>query len=639
MSFSRIARYAVWAIPILFLYWIDRFGLRCWFMQDDFAWLGLLRRVHGGLGLAEALFAPAAQGTIRPWSESGFFLLFESLFGFDSLPWHIWVLLTMAANVALVAWITRRITGSELAAWLAPILWVANASLATVLAWSSAYNEALCALCILGALALFIRYAETRRPLWWWSQAVVFMLGFGALELNIVYPALAAAYAILIARSRRLLLSQIPLLAVSVVYFFLHRAAAPFPTAGEYAIHFDVRIFRNLAVYWEWSLIPHNYWPGGILLHRTAFFVLASLALAAFCICEIVRRRYLVVFCALWFLIAIAPVLPIPDHHADYYVTIPLIGLSMMAARGLVCAFRSRATPGGWFWRVAALLLIAAFLRVTIAVSQLNTRWWLGHTKQARALVLGADAAHRTHPDKTIVLDGVTNDLYEDAVAQRGFFPLGLDYVYLTPGSAVNIHPSEEPDYLNRVVLEPAVMLHALARDQVVVYSPFGDHLRNITDSYRRSVSAHFPDLKPSDLPHRVDVGNPLEEYALGREWFFLERGIRWMPQRATVRLAVPETGHAEGLTLVLEGDCPAENPNDGPLHLMVSVREMAQPVREICKPETHFRRLYDMPPSLGASETAEVTIEVDRVFDEPGPGGRKLGLVFGTIGFVPPPR
>ncbi len=648
MLSSRIARHLYWVIPFFFLLWIDRYGLRCWFMQDDFAWLALLRKVHQSRTLTNALFAPEAQGTIRPWSERGFFLLFETLFGFDSLPYRIWVFLTMAANVVLVAWITRRITGSRVAGFLAPILWVANASVSTVLAWSSAYNEALCALFLLGALALFIRFAETGRPVWWWWQVVVFTLGFGALELNVVYPALAAAYAICITQDgaaresrRRLLVSLIPLFVISVVYFFVHRAAAPFPTDGPYAIHFDRRIFRALAIYWQWSLTPYNFWPAGIVLHRRAFLGIASLALAIFCVREVIRRRYFVIFCALWFLITIAPMLPIPDHHTDYYVTIPLIGLSILTAWGAVSVFRSDWKPSGWVWlrlpyRIAALLLIAGYLRVTTTVSQSNTLWWMNHSSQARALILGADAAHRAHPGKTIVLDAVTTDLYEDAVAQQGFYPLGLDYVYLTPGSEVSIHPSTNPDYLQRMVLEPAVMLHAIARDRVVIYSVFGDHLRNITDSWERSAPAHFPDEKSGDLPHRVEVGNPLVDYALGSEWFDLESGARWMPQRATVRLLVPDESVVHGERrprLVVEGDCPVQNPGDGPLHLMVTVGGMAQPLAEICKPDIHFRRLYDLPPSLADGESVEIGISVDRVFNEPG--GRKLGLVFGTIGFV----
>ena len=127
---ARIGRLLWWLLPIAFLFWLYSDGLKVWFISDDFAWLGLLREVHESRSLLNALFTPAAQGTIRPWSERGFFLLFESLFGLDSLPFRICVFITMAANLTLVAWITRRITGSPAGrlSW-PPILWTANASL------------------------------------------------------------------------------------------------------------------------------------------------------------------------------------------------------------------------------------------------------------------------------------------------------------------------------------------------------------------------------------------------------------------------------------------------------------------------------------------------------------------------------
>ena len=152
-----------WLVPIVFLFVLYADGLQTWFAQDDFAWLSLLRDVHSFHDVIHALFAPAAQGTIRPWSERGFFLLFESLFGLDSLPFRICVFVTMAADLTLVAWITRRITGSSAAGAFAAMLWTANTALVTVMSWSSSYNEALCSLFLLGALALFIRYTETGR--------------------------------------------------------------------------------------------------------------------------------------------------------------------------------------------------------------------------------------------------------------------------------------------------------------------------------------------------------------------------------------------------------------------------------------------------------------------------------------------
>jgi len=132
---GRTGRAAYWIFPSLFclvLYW---YGLKSWFQLDDFVWLGLLRGIHGWGDLARAVFSPAQHGTFRPFSERGFFLLFQTLFGPVALPFRIWVFLTQFLNLALIGSITRRICGSRLAGFLAPVFWVANSSLYVVNVW------------------------------------------------------------------------------------------------------------------------------------------------------------------------------------------------------------------------------------------------------------------------------------------------------------------------------------------------------------------------------------------------------------------------------------------------------------------------------------------------------------------------
>jgi hypothetical protein len=155
-------------LPVLFLFWVWRYALRCWFIADDFAWLNLLGSVHSFRDFLCAMFAPMAQGAIRPWSERGFFMLFESLFGLDSLPWRLCVFITAAADILLISRLALRLTRSRLAAFLSPVLWIANAALTDTLFWTSVYNELLCPLFLLSALLLFMRWPDTGRTAWWW---------------------------------------------------------------------------------------------------------------------------------------------------------------------------------------------------------------------------------------------------------------------------------------------------------------------------------------------------------------------------------------------------------------------------------------------------------------------------------------
>ena len=181
---------------------------------------------------------PMAQGTIRPWSERVFFMVFYRVFGLDPLPFHIWIFLTQCANILLLLSVARRLTGSRLAGFAAALFWIFNTSWPLVMTWTSAYNEPLCAFFLLAAFRFLLRYLETGDRRYWVLQWVVFLLGFGALELNVVYPALAAAYTFLCAR--KYFVRTLPLFAASVVFVVAHRMAAP-PASGVYQMHFGLR--------------------------------------------------------------------------------------------------------------------------------------------------------------------------------------------------------------------------------------------------------------------------------------------------------------------------------------------------------------------------------------------------------------
>ncbi|MEZ5353624.1 MAG: hypothetical protein R2762_13380 [Bryobacteraceae bacterium] len=96
-------------------------GLDCWFQQDDFAWLGLRDEILDWPSFLRVMFAPKAQGTIRPWSERGFFVLFRTLFDLDALPYRIFVFATQGLNLWLAMAVTRRMTGSLAAGAFAAI--------------------------------------------------------------------------------------------------------------------------------------------------------------------------------------------------------------------------------------------------------------------------------------------------------------------------------------------------------------------------------------------------------------------------------------------------------------------------------------------------------------------------------------
>lgn len=625
------------AAPVLFLVLLFRKGLECWFIADDFAWLSLIHQVFTPHDLLRALFEPAAQGTVRPWSERGFFLLFEYLFGVDALPFRIMAFVTMAADTLLVNWLTRKITGSPLAGFVAAVCWSANTSLMTVMTWSASYNEAMCPFFLMLALSLFMRYVETgRKALWWW-QLAVFSLGFGALEINVVYPALAAAYVLFVVprpERRRLITGLWPLFSISVVYFLWHRAVSPLPTSGSYVVHVDWRVLKAVALYGKWSLLPVDWVAFGHSAASGKWILWTGIALiAALAVSEIRRRRGTILFFISWWLITIAPVLVLPDHHSDYYLTIPVIGLGMLFGFGVTCGIRG---AGKWGW--LALIPVVAYLCGMVPISDAATEWTLNKTKPIRGLVLGLQAAREKHPAKTILIDGLTKDMYGDSIGQGALIPLGLNNVYLTPETARVLESSTDRADTETTVLDPDITLHAIKKDELVIYSVVGDHLRNITEVYERSAPNRSSDVGSSSgpgrsgdrLPSRVDAGNPLYSWLLGPTWLSPESGVRWMPGHATVRLRGPDRA---GAKLEVSGFFPAEQLKRAPRVLKITADGL--PVGEVIihDPESSFDRLLDMPNSLVGRDSVEIGLDATPVDVR---GGQQYGMVFGKIAVRP---
>src|SRR5437773_3191483 len=523
-------RRASWAVPPLFLLAFYWYGLKCWFRQDDFAWLWLTTQVHSWSDFWRAMFTPLAQGTIRPFSERAFFMGFYTLFGLDALPFRICVFLTQIANLTLIRAVTQRVTGSPAAGVWAAILWAANTALITVMTWSSVYNQALCGFFLLLAFYFLLRYIDTGEKRFYRAQWIVFLLGFGALELNVVYPALAAAYTLLCARPyfRRTLLLFIP----SAVFTAIHRAVAPTVDAPAYAMRFDFTILNTFWKYLAWArgvdhfsgrhLAPVWMWSvgtGAILI-----------GLAAFTVVQVRRGKNAALFFAAWFAILLTPVLPLHSHLSEYYLTLPTIGLAMLGGWGLASAWQSP-------WRYGALGLLLIYL-VPLPVIRAETRSRYLLTRKIARMVMGVEDARRLHPGQIILLSQVSDELFWNGILDSPFRLVGVSDVYLAPEEESTVIPHPELGDVREFILPAAATLDAVNTGKAVVYSAAGDKLKNITGVYGSTSQLHLR----GETPRRVDVANDLLAYLLGKSWYPRDEQHRWMPKEATVRLGGPRT-------------------------------------------------------------------------------------------------
>ena len=611
VEMSGPRRAAYWSTPALVCLLAHWRGLASWFQSDDFVWLGIGLHRHGLHDYLLALFAPGSAGHIRPWSERLIFMANFGLFGLNPLPFRVVVFAIQIASLVLVAWIGTRLTGRRAAGFLAALLWAISGTSVGPLTWAAANNQVQCACFILLAFYFLLRYVETGNRRYYVYQWIAFLLGFGALEVNIVYPALAAVYVFLFARQylRRVL----PLFLASAVYLVVHAKAAPVGHDPAYQLHYTGGMLKTLVKYWTWTVGPVRFWapmPVPVWLIPAAV-VVVSLGLLVFAI----TRGRLALFYLAWFAIAIAPVLPLCDHMDEYYAFVPAIGLCWLGGWALAETWRPGMLP-----RIAAAGMAAIYVLImlprTVAASDFNYR--LGG--RIRNLVEGVARAHELHPGQTILLDGVDSELFYYAVGDRPFQLLGIDHVYMTPGSEKNIEKLPEMGDLNEFLLPPDQVAKGLDNDEVAVYDVRGPRLRNITSAYAG---------QPRDLglPLRVDVGSPLAGPLLGPEWYAPEGNHRWMPKRAGLRMAAPP---AAGRKLYLRGYYPALQLRDGPLTVTVTVNGLALAPAAL-RSAGNFELAFPLPAAVVGQPAMQVEVEVSRTF-RAGADIRDLGLAFGEF-------
>lgn len=619
-SVERFRPVAYWLIPplvCLAIYWP---GLIAWFQQDDFAWLMLLDDVRGGRPIASALFQPTeVQGSLRPLGERAYYLGLRALFGLNPLPFRVLAFLVQFGNIALAMMIVRRITGSQWAALMAAILWIANSKLFLVMSWSAEFMLILCGLFLLLALDQFQRYAAgggRRHLVWCW---VAFLAGFGALESNVIFPLLAASWALLFARKH--VWKTLPMFGVSALYTVVHMIVAPKPSAGVYAIKIGGHMLKTLGTYWLFSFAPvalSIFTPFPEWVGEAGAWVFTLFA-AAYVVWQLRRGRRAPVWFLCWFGITILPVLPLPRHISDYYLTLPVLGIAMLGADALVQAWSS-----GWAWRSVAGILAIFYLTGQVPTAYGGSYWWYERSIRGRNWLSAAVEAPRRHPGKAIVFTGFDNMLFFNAVTHPALDLLGVSDVWIAPGTAKEVG-EDDPSAPNaaRHIMPPELASTLFERGTLVVYHIAGRKVSRVDDP-----SKYSPALKALYPAFFMDLGARAGEWRLVQGWYAVEDGARWMGPRAVMWISCADPASRE---LSLAGQAPPQLFAHGPARLSITVDGKAAGSATLRATSLQFELSFPLPPGVAGKDRVELRIECDRSIRVP-PDVRELSLSFGRI-------
>ncbi len=620
---ARIWSGLLWLLPPLVCLAAFYPAFQVWFLRDDFRWLGLSRLMEESADPLTTMLAPYAQGTIRVLSERVFFVGLTSLFDLNAIPFRIVVFLTQFANLALVNRLGFRITGSRAAACIAACLWALSPRMAVPMYWTCVYNQILCAFFVLLALECLDRYLTTGKTKWLLAQYAAFLLSFGALELGVVYPALATLWIWIFGRDKWK--STVPLWIAAIAFTAAQLLLVPKSASPAYQLFFDTRLLRNFYRYFVWSMGPSRI---GYMIDQSlrfygfAFAAVLIVALAAF---AYRRRSLLLAFCLLWFAAFLAPVLPLANHVSDYYLAIPTIGICWLIG-WMFADFWNRGTV----LKVAVFTLAALFAAGSIWEDRETTGYYAEQTGRMKKLIRAVQVAHQAEPQKLILIQGVDNDLFAAGFQDDPFYAAGAalsanqPLVFLAPGSEAGLTARADLGGVSRYVISADRAVRALEQNQAVALQVSSSGVREVTASYRAVVQSQRTAIRRTS----IDLGDTGSADLLGEGWHAAEKGFRWMGKRATVRLAGPQNAAER---LYVDGFIPAGAVASGPVTLTLRVDGKPVGMTKLQKADSLLAIDFALPVSTVNQREVTVELEVSRTFQPPG-DPRDLGVIISKI-------
>ena len=579
--------------------YLFRRSFRIWFLNDDFAWLGLGLSISNTSDLWKALFSPMAQGTIRTLSERLFFLTFERIFGLESLPMRIFEFAILGIAQVLLVLVVKRLSGSLTAGVWASVFWSLNFGLAVAMAWLSAFNQILLSALFLGAFYCFLQYADSKGKKWLVGSWVCYLLGFGALESIIVFPAVLMAWALLLDRSKwRLCL---PFFAPAILFTIAHLFLIPkAKDAPAYRMFFDLSLFESVAIYWQWLFAAvriKNFGPDWAWLVTPSNWILTP-AVLGFIAWRTWKRDFLPLFGLILSIGLIAPMLPLRDHRTDYYLASASLGLMMVL--GLFTIQLPK----------PASLLLLLYVVPSFIVQQATFEWYLDRTAPIRPLIRGLQHAAQTHPGKLILVEGITESVYESALADEALRLIGAQNIRLVPGSK----PAGNP-----LTVAPETARIAFEKEAATVYRFNGSVLRDVTREWERG-----PALKlSSGLSPEILAGDPIFNSQFLQGWYGIEDGHRWLSAKGSVQLGGPFASNAQ---VHIKAYAPAEL---GVVELRIHCRGSLIHTAKLNPGDVEI--LFSLPPALQPLESLVLELEASKTIRPPN-DGRNLSLVFEQI-------
>jgi hypothetical protein len=429
--------------------------------SDDFVHLARLTEVDS---IVEIFRTPDPFGFYRPVAHATLFLQGE-VHGYVPAYFRI-VNVLLHVAVALAAFrLARRLVGPR-AALLAAAAFVLTPKAHTVaVLWTSARPEILMSLFSLIAAICWLRW-ETGRMRWLAACAAAYLIAALSKETALFLPVVLLVTASPAQRwftARRAMAAGALLLVAAVPLILRGAAGALMPLSDDrhYAwVMTASRVFRSLEVYVPRALPS----PAALFLLVGIPAIALGARFSAIHDGSVAKTGKVLAFAAVWFLVFIAPALPIPAR-SELYLYLPVFGFSVAAghvvyrltgavvrpARVLIVAFAIY-VAGFWGYQIIRNVRAHAVQRFSAALVEAVARdEWLRSYRGAVLVTPGDATVER------LLRDGIGG--YMALVVRQA---LQRDSIYVEvayPDQPIPIADSEKPEKVTCVYTGGRVQL------------------------------------------------------------------------------------------------------------------------------------------------------------------------------------
>ena len=325
----------------------------------------------------------------RPLTNKIYPYLVKSIFNLNPVPFHLFSFALFFISIFLVFKIINFLTKSKKIAILSSFLFSINASNFLSLYWITLIEQV--SMTTFFFLTIYLYLKKNNYAL------ITFCLALLSREGAISIPFVLLIINLLFSYQKRKPL--LPFFAILFFYLLLRIGLGYMPTEKNYLLSFSPKnVINNFFWYLLWSFgLPEmllDFIGPGLKINPNfinwylapgIIFLFSMMILIPWFVINLIqifklppKKKRLVLFFILWFILTIGPMLFFSWHKFTYYLTVPLLGFV-----GLIAFFLSDAP------RAIRLIVISTILILSFSSIKLNekTHWVIKRANTARYLI------------------------------------------------------------------------------------------------------------------------------------------------------------------------------------------------------------------------------------------------------------